>query len=314
MSADAFRINGTEALAAVAMPAVYVFDLYPVAPTSLPTLSILDPLGAELDLGDYVSVAANTDPPSWPYVFAYVQTELFGNRWGPYKFVWTFDYGEFTGLVITGIVEVVGTQLTNVGEVRATHPALGDLDRFNTFTLNGIATEFEDLAERYIGWGYTRRGAVVNDTAFYWTDGRPVLRVDRKPIRDVYRLGWITEDGDVVEVSTPDLPDLTPTRAATGLEVGRVWDGTPIRQAYAWIAYGDDTAPVGLVRAAREYVRAVALRDQSGVPRDVLSMSFGDGTSTRYATPDWAARRPTGYMEVDRLLNALPRHYVPGIA
>lgn len=63
--------------------------------------------------------------------------------------------------------------------------------------------------------------------------------------------------------------------------------------------------PAVLLRACREYVRSCALSDQSKVPRDVIAQSFGDGGYTRYSTPDWDAGRPTGYLEVDRLLNSL---------
>ena len=37
----------------------------------------------------------------------------------------------------------------------------------------------------------------------------------------------------------------------------------------------------------------------------VIGQSF-EGTYTRFSTPDWNAGRPTGYLEVDRLLNSLP--------
>lgn len=73
------------------------------------------------------------------------------------------------------------------------------------------------------------------------------------------------------------------------------------------------TPPAPVLRACREYVRSCALADQSSVPRDVISQSFGDGGYTRYSTPDWEAGRPTGYLEVDRLLNSLD-DYRPGFA
>lgn len=62
--------------------------------------------------------------------------------------------------------------------------------------------------------------------------------------------------------------------------------------------------PTAVLRACREYVRSCALSDRSGVPRDVISQS-AEGTYTRFSTPDWDAGRPTGWLEVDRLLNSL---------
>lgn len=62
--------------------------------------------------------------------------------------------------------------------------------------------------------------------------------------------------------------------------------------------------PATLLRACREYVRSCALADRSNVPRDVIGQTF-DGGYTRYSTPDKDAGRPTGYLDVDRLLNSL---------
>ena len=60
-----------------------------------------------------------------------------------------------------------------------------------------------------------------------------------------------------------------------------------------------------LARACREYVRASAVATRSNVARDVISQSV-EGLTTRFSTPDKAAGRPTGYLDVDRLLNSLP--------
>jgi len=65
-----------------------------------------------------------------------------------------------------------------------------------------------------------------------------------------------------------------------------------------------------LARACREYVRASALANQSGVSRDVISQSV-EGVSTRFSTPDVDAGRPTGYVDVDRLLSSLTDYRVP---
>jgi hypothetical protein len=77
-------------------------------------------------------------------------------------------------------------------------------------------------------------------------------------------------------------------------------------------SHGIDT-PAVAVRACAEYVRAVALAERSGTSRDVIAQSF-DGGFTRYSTPDWSRGRPTGFLEVDRLLDTLPDYRVPGVA
>lgn len=71
--------------------------------------------------------------------------------------------------------------------------------------------------------------------------------------------------------------------------------------------------PKRLLRACREYVRSCALADRSSVPRDVLTQADGQGGYTRFSTPDKDAGRPTGYLEVDRLLNSLD-DYRPSFA
>lgn len=79
----------------------------------------------------------------------------------------------------------------------------------------------------------------------------------------------------------------------------------------------DDTqvwVPVGEVlrSACTEYVAAVLTSRRSGTSRDVVAQSI-DGSWTRYSTPDMAAGRPTGWTEVDRLLNTLADYRLPGI-
>ena len=46
----------------------------------------------------------------------------------------------------------------------------------------------------------------------------------------------------------------------------------------------------------------------------VVSPEATDAGTTRYSTPDWNRGRPTGFLEVDRLLNSLPIFRPAGIA
>ena len=68
-----------------------------------------------------------------------------------------------------------------------------------------------------------------------------------------------------------------------------------------------------MLDACTEYVLCVLRARASGVSRNTLSEATEAGT-TRYSTPDWSAGRPTGWLEVDRLLNSLPDYRTPGIA
>lgn len=71
--------------------------------------------------------------------------------------------------------------------------------------------------------------------------------------------------------------------------------------------HGHPRPPATLVAACKDYVRSKALERFGGnrIGRDVISSSDGAGGSTRYSTPDWSAGRPTGYFDIDRVLNSL---------
>ena len=72
---------------------------------------------------------------------------------------------------------------------------------------------------------------------------------------------------------------------------GEVWDADHLGEV-----------PSFLVDAACEYAVCVLTSRASGASRNTLAEATETGT-TRYSTPDWHAGRPTGYLEVDRLLN-----------
>ena len=77
----------------------------------------------------------------------------------------------------------------------------------------------------------------------------------------------------------------------------------------AGIRHGATSTPAALLDACTEYVLCVARNRASGVSRNTLSEATDAGT-TRYSTPDWSAGRPTGWLEVDRLLNTLPDYRI----
>jgi hypothetical protein len=56
----------------------------------------------------------------------------------------------------------------------------------------------------------------------------------------------------------------------------------------------------------------VAFADRSGQSRDVIAQSF-DGSMTRYSTPSLQGKRPTGFLEIDRLLNSAATYSFPSV-
>lgn len=68
--------------------------------------------------------------------------------------------------------------------------------------------------------------------------------------------------------------------------------------------HGMLSPPDELLDATTEYVLAMSRYRASGVSRDTISTVSEAGT-TRNTMPDWWKGRPTGFTEVDRLLNTL---------
>lgn len=118
-------------------------------------------------------------------------------------------------------------------------------------------------------------------------------------------------------------PFLEPGVTDTRIERA-VAEFTEVAEGYRGCRFGtnsdpdDDTefwVPIGEVlrSACAEYVSAVVTARQSGTSRDIVAQTI-DGSWTRYSTPDMSAGRPTGWTEVDRLLNSLADYRIPGFA
>lgn len=183
-------------------------------------------------------------------------------------------------------------------QVRSRIPALSNPTTYTDTELTSLVAEFTDIAERYLLTAFEVRTAtaeqVVRPNKWVQLAHRPVVSVSAFTVDGV--AGTLTE--------------LT-TETATGLTYGPAWYGAKI--ATFTYTYGTATQPEPLLRACAEYCRAVAFADRSGQSRDVIAQSF-DGSTTRYSTPDWNRGRPTGFLEVDRLLNSLTDYVAPGIA
>jgi hypothetical protein len=80
-----------------------------------------------------------------------------------------------------------------------------------------------------------------------------------------------------------------------------------------WPGVVFETPPQVAKKACVEYVWLSVQAARSGTSRDVIAQTV-EGNFTRYGTPSWPDGRPTGWNEVDRLLNSLPDYRVPGVA
>lgn len=166
--------------------------------------------------------------------------------------------------------------------------------------LDALVSEFEEIAEQYRGVAYVSRTATEIHTS-HTVSSVLVLRHPKATA-----VTSITVNGTAL--------DSTLYRLETETGIVR-YDGVFSNYYPATVVYthGFAAVPERLQRAAARYVAAVLRSEESGTSRDVLSQSF-DGGSTRYATPDAAAGRPTGWLEVDRLLNSLDDYRTLGIA
>lgn len=187
-------------------------------------------------------------------------------------------------------VEVVGSLVADLVRLRAT-PSTTAAGDFSDDRLIELREEFLDLATEYLGWSPVQRVATKALAAY---ERIVILDYDGATVRSVV-------DADGTEFAfTQDGPTVT-------LDA---WSSDPLTVVYV---HGAAKPPHAATEACVAYVRATANQAASGVDRDAISVGY-DGTTTRYSTADWAAGRPTGFLSVDRLLNSLPSHRLPGLA
>jgi hypothetical protein len=183
-------------------------------------------------------------------------------------------------------------------ELRQRVTALQSDAKFPDDVLTDLVAEFQEIAERYRGVAYQ---PTTTTETIYTSRAVDAVALHHLPIRSVTS---VTVDGTTLDASSFEVDAL-----AGGIVVTVAFN-VPVVVEYI---HGLDEPPATLLRACREYVRACALSDRSSVGRDVLVLADGAGGTTRYSTPDWDAGRPTGYLEVDRLLNSLD-DYRPSFA
>lgn len=151
--------------------------------------------------------------------------------------------------------------------------------------------DFEDLAERYRRVAFTPRDATATlhgNTGSYLFLPKP----------HVSAVTSITIDDTALSVS--ELADVTIWGDEGTLERSAGWYGTQIVVVYT---HGYTTPPATILDACTEYVLCMVRSRASGVSRNTTSQATDVGT-TRFTKIDWEGGTPTGWSDVDRLLNS----------
>lgn len=177
-------------------------------------------------------------------------------------------------------------------EVRDRVPTLADTTEFPDDELVRNVAGFEEIAEEYLGAAYSAR--TVTQTFDY--PGSTVM-LDGFPVQSVTS---VTADGTALAAGSGYRIDRE-SGIITLLGVSAVALLTVV-----YVHAKTTTTPETLLRACAEYVRAVCNSDRSPQGRDVIVETTASGVSTRYGTANREQRRPTGFAEVDRLLNDMP--------
>lgn len=186
-------------------------------------------------------------------------------------------------------------------QVRVRVPALANVTTYPSAELDRLVLEFTEIAEDYLGVAYEPRTV----TAEQVVKPNQLVKLANPQVRTLTAVTI-----NLTALTAGELADLTIDKVA-GSVIDGLWVGSPF--ALFTYTHGFDAPTEVLLRACSEYVRSVAFADRSGQSRDVIAQSM-DGSFTRYSTPSYSAGRPTGFLEVDRLLNSLPMFRPAGVA
>lgn len=195
-------------------------------------------------------------------------------------------------------------------DLRGRVQALADVNKYSDAALAEIVAEFEALAESYCAVAFTPR--TTTETYSLPANAR-TIPLNWPRVRSV---ASIVVDGNTISSTTYRVTEYGTVESLAGF-ITTV--GYPAGQAVVTYDHGYDvptstTRPGAIVlHACQLYVSIVAPADRSGVSRDVVATQSGNMT-TRYSTPNWERGNPTGWLDVDRLLNTLPNYRTPTFA
>lgn len=192
-------------------------------------------------------------------------------------------------------------------EVRAAVEFLGDDARYPDELIAGYVSEFEGVAEQYRGVAFTPRDTLERFTV---PTGATSVVLSWPRVRDIT---LVSVDGVDLDAASYRVIPGGVLALTSGFSVSGSWSTGLVSVSYV---HGYDipspTDPVGsvVIAACVEYVKSVAAARPQRSGREVIATG-ADGNWTRFSAPDAARGRPTGWVEVDRLLNNLPDHRAP---
>lgn len=204
----------------------------------------------------------------------------------------------------------MATPYLTPAQLRADVETLANTGKYPDTVLQGLVAEFEQIAEEYRGVAFTPRTAVETQTI---CSGATSITLNWPRVRSITS---VVVDGTTIDASTYRVTEAGILQSSTGLVIAGAF---PEAQAVITYSHGYDVPTTtvapgsALLRACREYVKACAVADRSNVGREIIRTT-GDGVTNRYSTPDKAAGRPTGFLEIDRILNSLPDYRIPVFA
>lgn len=167
---------------------------------------------------------------------------------------------------------------------------ISGLDDFSDATITAAIAEFEDIAERYCGRTFTSRS--VTETVGV----RPLPSTVVLKHAEVTALSAISHKGNSVATTNVDW---TPGGVVRNIP-WPTWDGA----ATITYTYGASSTPDAIKRACIDYVARTLRSEDSGTGPDVSRTGFADGGFTQFIQPDWSNGKPTGWRDVDRVLNS----------
>jgi hypothetical protein len=198
-------------------------------------------------------------------------------------------------------VEVIGSPLFNLPDLRAADAAFSNTSKFPTAALSAARNAVTDEFARICGRSFVPRGSTY--TTFLDNTGFVLL-----PDADVYKILSATVDGTAQTGLTLDPIGKVsglPTMQAVTLQ--ELWDGSigsgapgPGQTVVAY-EYGWTYVPNDLYRAAIQRGRFILAAIASGIPDRATSFVATEGGSFTLATPGSGVWQ-TGIPDVDAVL------------
>lgn len=175
-------------------------------------------------------------------------------------------------------------------------PSFGD-----EWVANAVS-EWEELVEHHLGVAFTPRTATVQVRI---RCGK--YRLKHRAVRSITSVTV-----DEVAVDDPTAGDIVSDPLGDLLISDYLWTWSTAPAEIVYVHALTDEPPERLKKATALYVERIASLDRSGSNRDVSRQGF-DGGSTSFVMPDPANGKLTGFTEIDRLVESLPKFRTAGL-